>query len=138
MPSTDSLTRRVGQRVLLSGGKFHGAARITKVNPKNLVVTMEGTRQLVNAHPSFLSDLADDAPVPSRFDAMAEVMTAPPLHPGAVVRIKGHAGKWVVLADKLEKVNVARLGGDGGRYLRALRRQVEPLSEQEVAALTLD
>jgi hypothetical protein len=38
---------------------------------------------------------------------------------GELVTIRGRDGVWVVLADKVDKVNIVKLGGDGDRYLRA-------------------
>jgi hypothetical protein len=58
--------------------------------------------------------------------ANAPVLPSPSLlyHPGELVRIGSgkYAGLWVVLADKgADKVNLAKLGGDDGNYLRASR-----------------
>lgn len=130
------LTRKVGQRVLLSGGRFHGAARITKVNPVNLKVTMEDGNMRVNAAPEFLSDLAEGAPVPSPYQArVTEVALLPTLWPGELVRLSGRQGVFVVIADKIERVNCTPLGGDGGRYWRAPRGTVTPLAADEVATI---
>lgn len=134
--TTANLTKRVGQRVLITGGRFHGAATITKINPKNVLVTMEGTGQRVNAHPSFLSDLPDGAPVPNAFQAVASA-EVPVQHPGMLVRVDGLDGVFVVLADKFDKINVARLGGDSGRYYRPLRKSVRPLSADDVTAIKI-
>lgn len=128
-----TLTRKVGQRVLITGGRFHGAARIVKVNPVNILVQMEGGGR-VNAHHTFLSDLADDAPVPNRFEATVEV-ALPNQAPGALVRLDGKPGVFVVLADKFERINCAPLGGDSGRYWRAPRATVTPVPADEVATI---
>lgn len=130
-----TLTRKVGQRVLITGGRFHGAARITKINPKNILITMENGKR-VNSHPSFLSDLAEGAEVPGRYEStVADLALTPHLTAGSLARLKGQAGLFVVLADKFDKINVARLGGDNDRYFRASRAQVTALSAEETATV---
>lgn len=131
-----TLTKRVGQRVMVSGGRFHGAATITKVNPKNVLITMEVTGQRVNCHPSFLRDLAKDDVAPTRY-AEVTAVALPTQNPGDLVRLKGQSGIFVVLADKFDKVNVAKLGGDGGRYYRAPRATVQPLDAADVNDIIL-
>lgn len=127
-----SLTKREGQRVLISGGRFHGAARIVKVNPKNIKIRLEDGRGLVNAAPIFLSDLAEGAPVPSRYEQTVSV-DVPTQHPGAFIRAEGEGSQvFVVLADKFDKINAAKVGGDGGRYYRFPRGVVKPLSLEDV------
>lgn len=132
---SSTLTRKPGQRVLLQGGKFHGAARITKINPKNIIVTMEGTLQRVNCNPVYLSDLAEDAPVPG-VRALVEVSTTPHVVCGSFVTYAPQPGKvFVVLADKVDKINIALAGGDRDRYWRAPRSLVTPLTVAEAARL---
>lgn len=131
-----TLTKRVGQRVLIAGGRFHGAATITKINPKNVLVTMEGTGQRVNAHPSFLSDLPEGEAAPTRFDVTVSA-DVPVQHPGSLVRVKNKPGVFVVLADKFDKINVAEIGGDGGRYWRIPRAGITPLEAADVTAIKI-
>jgi hypothetical protein len=62
--------------------------------------------------------------------------SVPPIPPsifiiGEVVTVRAQIGLWVVIADKMDKVNVTRLGGDHNRYLRvppAMLTRI-PLSE---------
>jgi len=42
----------------------------------------------------------------------------PVFDPGVLVKSASRPGVFVVLADKVDKVNVAALGGDNGRYFR--------------------
>lgn len=130
---TAALTRKVGQRVLISGGRFHGPARIVKLNPKNVVVEMEGSRRRVNSWPGYLTDLAEGEDAPSRWDATAS-SDVPTQDPGAIVKVRGKDGLFVVLADKWDKINVARLGGDNGRYYRQPRSTVVPVDDVLVTA----
>ena len=54
---------------------------------------------------------------------------------GELVRVTDgkYAGLYVVIADRgAEKVNLAKLGGDGGRYLRAVRRGLVKVDPKEV------
>lgn len=105
------LTKRVGQRVFIEGGRFYGPAQIVKVNPKNIKIKMDDGRQ-VSADPIFLRDL--DGAVPA---AVETVEYRPPLSMGAVVQVRGVDGLCVVLTDRVDTVKLARLGGDPtGRY----------------------
>jgi hypothetical protein len=54
--------------------------------------------------------------------------------PGELVRLTGrYAGLYVVIADKGgDKVNIAKLGGDGGRYVRATRHGLIKVDPAEV------
>jgi hypothetical protein len=128
-----ALTKIVGQRVLLTGGRFHGAARIIKVNPKNIKVQMEDTRQIVNCHPMFLSDLAQGAAVPGPRE-VASSAALPTQWPGALVLVEGMEGVYVVIADKHQHVNVTPLGGDNGRYWRIPRSNLTPIKPTDLLA----
>jgi hypothetical protein len=64
-------------------------------------------------HPVNLSEavtLAEKVPMPPPPAAIFD--------PGVVVTSKTAPGVFVVIADKVDKVNVAKLGGDNGRYWR--------------------
>ena len=56
--------------------------------------------------------------------------------PGEIVRISTgrYAGTYTVLADKVKHVNVALLGGDGGRYVRAPRVWLTKIAVTDVIA----
>lgn len=131
-----TLTRRPGQRVLISGGKYHGAARIEKVLQKNVDIKMEAGGMKVRAHPSFLTDLDETAPVPSQYTAITATLTEVPTQPvGALVSVQGKTGVYVVIADKFDRINVALLGGEGGRYWRQPRATITPWTPDEVQDL---
>ena len=42
------------------------------------------------------------------------------------------AGLYVVIADKGDKINIALLGGDNGRYVRALRASLTKVELADV------
>ncbi len=97
--------------------------RITKVMPVNLVVEpVTGGRGLKAPKDMF-------APAPTNpADKGATVETPVPLWPATVITVAGPGWKqppgqlYVVLRDNGDKVSIARLGGDGGRYWRGVRR----------------
>jgi hypothetical protein len=112
--TTTMATRKVGDKVMIDDPKFPGIWTIKSIGPKNTVVEPDnGGRGLRTPH-WMLKDVTDEVTV-----------TAVPLQayyvPGELVRITmgKYEGLYVVLADKGERVNVAKIGGDGGRYVRA-------------------
>lgn len=130
---TTTLTKNVGQRVLVSGGKFYGAGRITKVNQKNLAVQLENGPHLKPCAPVFCTDLEEDATVPPKYATIMSGYDAVPSQvPGALVRLSncGDAA-YVVMSDKGDRINVALLGGDGGYYVKAARLTVQPISVED-------
>lgn len=120
------MTRRVGDKVSIDHAKYPGVWVVDSVGPVNTVVRAEtGGGRRVRVPHSMLLDPGATPPVqPAVF-----------YDPGELVRISSGkwAGLWVVIADKGgEKVNLAKLGGDGGRYLRAARRGLVKVDPSEV------
>jgi hypothetical protein len=112
------MPRKEGEKVGVDHAKYPGVWVVKKVNPVNVVLEPEGGGRPLRCHPSLLTD----PPKPGA------VVTAVPVaeyyNPGELIRITSgrYAGLYVVIADKGgDKVNLAKLGGDGGRYLRAIR-----------------
>lgn len=109
--------RKVGDRVMITNqAKFPGVWIIQKISTVNTVLVPENGGRGLRCPHYMVTDVTD---------APAVTVTAVPLQeyftPGELVRITSgkFAGLYVVLADKGERVNVALLGGDGGRYVRA-------------------
>lgn len=117
MNATTTATRKPGDKVMIDDPKFPGVWTIKSIGPKNTVVIPENGGRGLRAPHWMLKDITD---APS-----GVTVTAVPLQayyvPGELVRITmgKYAGLYVVLADKGERVNVTKLGGDGGRYVRA-------------------
>jgi len=123
IPLPAPAVRKVGDRVSVDDPKFPGVWTIKSIGPKNTVLTPEnGGRGLRAPHYLIVDAREGDAPA-------APAVPFVDYHAGEVVRVEGFGGKyandlWVVLVDKGEKVNVAKLGGDGNRYLRVGRRSL--------------
>lgn len=117
-----TINHSVGDRVSVDSSKYPGVWVITKLDPANAVLQAEnGTRTLRAPYSLLLQPGASSAVV--YYDA------------GMLVRIPDgkHAGLWVVLKDDGgDRVNLARLGGDGGKYLRAGRRGLVKVDPSEV------
>lgn len=117
--------RHVGDQVSIDHPKYPGVWIIKSMGPVNAVVEpAEGGRGLRVPHAMLLFPGAAPTVVPN-------------IHyvPGELVRIvEGRfAGLYVVIADKNgDKVNLARLGGDGGRYVRSVRRGLVKIDPRDV------
>ena len=107
----------VGDKVRVALDRYPGVWTVQKLNPTTTVVVPEGGGRGLKVPHSLLRDPDAEAP-PTRY-----------FHPGEVVRLSGRfAGMYAVIRDDGgDKVNVALLGGDGGRYVRSLRALVEPI-----------
>ena len=107
--------RAIGDTVIVDDLKYPGRWTIKSMGPVNATLIPEGGGRGLRA-PHYLLLDPTDAPAAA---------TAPTTYyqPGEIVRITTgrYAGTYTVLADKVKHVNVARLGGDGGRYVRAPR-----------------
>jgi hypothetical protein len=113
--------RAVGDEVGLDGPKYHGRRfRIAKVNPTTyLLDALDGGRSVRASH-SLVTD-------PPAAGTATTIPLTEYLDCGTLVRyvgVKTIAGiapgdLGVVLVDRGGRVNVAKLGGAGGRYLRA-------------------
>jgi len=116
----------VGDRVRVNDAKYPGVYTIQSVGPKNFVLTPEsGGRGLRAPHYMVVDANSDPAPV-----------AAPVVYysAGEIVRVElgKFAGLYVVIADKGDRVNIARLGGDNGRYVRMTRNGLTKISVDEL------
>jgi hypothetical protein len=108
------MIRNIGDKVSIDHPKYPGVWVVESVGPVNTVVVSEdAARRMRVPHTMLLNPGATPPVNPTVI-----------YNPGELVRITSGkwAGLWVVIADKGgDKVNLAKLGGDGGRYLRAMR-----------------
>ena len=119
-----------GQRVVVNDSRFPGVWLIKNFGPKNATLEPEGGGRGLRAPYYLLS--------PAPTDGSGITVTAVPLQEyfaaGELVRINDgrFAGIYVVIKDSGDRVNVAKLGGDGGRYVRAYKRGVSRVDTAEV------
>ena len=111
-------TRKVGSKVSVDHPDHPGVFTVKSNGPANAKLEPVGGGRILVAPHYLLTDPVEGATV-----------TAVPLpefyNEGELVRIAGgkFEGLWVVIKDGgRDKVNLARLGGDNGRYLRATKR----------------
>jgi hypothetical protein len=124
---TDTTRRTVGERVSVDDSRYRGVWIVASIGPKNTVVRpLDGGRPLRVPH-YMLTDPTDPATI-ENFE--------PYLHfaLGEIVRLSSpkYPGLWVVIADKGNRVNVAHLGGDDDRYLRAPKSWLTSVDPKEV------
>ena len=124
-------TRKVGDKVLVNHEGFGGVWIITKINPKNTVVEPVGGGRKLNAPHYMLIDATDEVTVTAV--PLPEAKTYFAL--GEIVRVNNgkFAGLYVVISDKgLDRVNIAKLGGDNDRYVRFDRKGLIKVDAAEV------
>jgi hypothetical protein len=115
-------TIKVGAKVSVDDPKFPGVWTIKSIGPKNVVVIPDAGGRGLRC-PRWMLKNVDDAAAAVAAQAAPYVAYAA----GEVVRVIKQATKtdtdalWVVLVDKGEKINIAKLGGDDNRYLRVPR-----------------
>lgn len=122
--STTTAARKIGDRVSIDDPKFPGVWTIKSIGPKNTVVVPEAGGRGLRAPHYLIID-----PVEGNPTSFPEAAPYVPFYAGEVVTVVGFGGKYegdhyVVLTDKGEKINVAKLGGDSDRYLRVGRRSL--------------
>jgi hypothetical protein len=120
-------TRKVGDLVSVNDPSFPGIWKIRSLGPVNAVLDPVAGGRGLRFPKDGLLDPTTEPLAPEPFVYFA---------PGDIVEIADgskYAGLYAVLADKGEKVNVALLGGDGGRYVRASRRSLKKLSLADLA-----
>lgn len=105
----------IGQQVRIDSHKFPGVYRIIKINAVNIKVeSVDNPQRRVNVNPMFLLDANADTgitPEPIKHTYIHFVL-------GAVVKVRGRSEKYVVIGTSgANKTRVAKLGGDGDRYL---------------------
>lgn len=118
----------IGTLVTIPDARFPGTWRVDRNGPKNAVVmpaNPDGTARPgrgVRVPHAMLSPGTADVGAPT---GGVPYVAATPLHPGTLVRSTVVPdGLYVVIADKGDRVNLAKLGGDSGRYYRAPRATV--------------
>lgn len=157
-PAKDPMNRHVNDKCTVDSPKFPGVWTVIKVNPTTYRLEQNG--RFLKAHKILTLDVTDadtaatpaapkltQVPVPGTvpFGGVTTDGNPPIGQPyqdvvifdeGSVVRTSHPKapGLWVVLADKTHatgKVNIAKLGGDAGRYLRMPPRflTVVPLAD---------
>lgn len=115
----------IGTLTTIDDTRYPGTWKVTSNGPKNAVA--------MPVNP-------DGSPRPGRGVRIPHIMLKPGtsdvterptfqplemLEPGALVRSPlAGPGVFVVLADKIDRVNIAKIGGDGGRYYRVPRSSV--------------
>jgi hypothetical protein len=114
---------KLGMKVKLNdvenANRFPGVWTIKKINPSNLKLEQNG--RTLSAPPYLVDECTGDEPTVA---AAADQISAP-VFAGQVVTLTGKPNQlFVVIKDNVDKVNVALLGGDQGRYWRVARRNV--------------
>ena len=127
MSTLTTNTRKVGDKVSIDDPKYPGVWTIKNLGPKNATLEPDHGGRGLRAPYYLLTDPVEPGtvtavPLPTYF---AE---------GEIVRIEGkYAGVYVVIKDDgRDKVNLAKLGGDGGRYVRITKRAVTKLDPADV------
>jgi hypothetical protein len=118
--------RRTGERVGIDHAKYPGVWIVKSLGPVNAVLEPEGGGRPLRVPQDMLIEPGGELTVPTEFFV-----------PGELLRITDDRGRyggvWVVIADKGgDRVNLAKLGGDAGRYLRATRRDLVKVALEEV------
>lgn len=122
---------KVGDRVGVSGGdKYRGAWIIKNLGPKNATLEPENGGRGLRCPYYLLTE------APAASDVTVTAVPLPTyFYEGEFVRINHgkFAGLYVVIKDSGgDRVNVAKLGGDGGRYVRIDKRSVTKVDPADV------
>jgi hypothetical protein len=106
---------RVGDTVTVDDPKFPGLWTVKSIGPVNTTLTPVGGGRGLRA-PHYMVMPSDGKATITE----VPVVTVQWYCIGEIVRLEHgkHTGLFVVIADKGDKVNLARLGGDNDRYLR--------------------
>lgn len=133
--TTAEITFFKGMRVTSSSHKFPGSGTVEKVLPVNVKVKMDDGR-LVTFARSFLRP-EGEAPV-ATVVALPDYLAFPA---GTVVRFKDEravgrfgGGLYVVIKNGGDRINVAKMGGDNDRYVRAPAASLVRVPLTEVAS----
>jgi len=121
-------TRKIGDKVSVNLPKYPGVWTIKSQGPVNTVLIPAGGGRGLRVPHYLLTDPVDEdaAPQPTKIEWFSE---------GEIVRITygKFAGIYVVISDKgADRVNVAKLGGDGGRYVRMPRTGLVKVDPKEI------
>ena len=115
----------VGTKVRVDSPKYLGVWIIESNGPKNAALKPEGGGRGLRCPHAMLrpDDGKGPAIVPVQMFAMGETVTIGDRFPGIWVIVKDDGGV---------RLNVAKLGGDGDKYVRAARSQVKRISVKVV------
>lgn len=118
------MTYKPGDKVSVDHPKYPGIWTVKRTGPVNAVLTPAGGGADLRAPMSLLID-------PTETSA---ITLAALYNPGEFVRIAAGkwAGLWIVLKDGGDKVNLVKPGGDGGKYLRAIKHGLVRVAADEV------
>lgn len=139
---------RVGEKVLVEGARWPGIWTIVKINQVTVGLEQDGAlgkkRRLRCAKEFLLSADGASSTDCGNGSVLHEVpfqaRKLPFQDAGMVVRYIGRGGTgglttgmlMFVLIDKVEKVNVTLVGGNGGRYWRMPHRNLEAVDQTKV------
>lgn len=129
LPAKTRSDYKVGDRVGVDDPKFRGAWTIKNLGPKNATLEPENGGRGLRCPYYMLTE------APAASDVTVEAVPLPTyFYEGEFVRLTGKfAGLYVVIKDSgADRVNVAKLGGDGGRYVRIDKRAVTKVDPAEV------
>jgi hypothetical protein len=120
-----------GDRVGVASTKYPGAWTVESLGPVNTLLSPDGGGRKLRVPHHMVTALSESK-------TEATVVPLPEqtfFDPGELVRVtEGRfAGLYAVIKDSGgDKVNLARLGGDDGRYLRAMRHGIVKVDPSEV------
>lgn len=135
MNTTASPKRPVGSEVGIDSPNFPGVWIVESNGPVNATLTRKGGGRKVRCPHYALTDPPVEGGVPGSTVQAIPVEDKRIYSLGEFVRINDgkYAGLWVVVKDDgRDKVNLAKPGGDGDRYLRAARRGLTPVPAADV------
>lgn len=121
--------RRVGDKVSIDDPKYPGVWTIKSIARVNATLEPENGGRSLRCPMGLLTD-PGAAPTPA-----VPVTASDMFAEGEIVRVNidKFPGLWVVISDKgAEKLNLAKLGGGGGRYLRVTRRGLVKVDPKDV------
>lgn len=121
--------RRVGERVSVNHPKYPGVWIVSSNGPVNATLTPEAGGRGLRVPHTMLIDAGEQPRVPE------PTSVSQLLSPGELMRVPTgrYSGLYVVIADRgADKVNLARLGGENGRYLRISRYGLVKVNPEEV------
>ena len=124
---------KIGDKVAVNHPKYPGLWVVEKMGPVNSTLTpVAGGRGLLAPHTLLRSP--DDPGVRHTLEPLLAMPPQEYFTPGEFVRIGSgkFAGLYMVLADKGERVNVVEPGGNGGRYVRALKSSLTKVPVSDV------
>lgn len=120
---------RIGDKVSVNDPKYPGVWTVKSLGPKNATLLPDDGGRGLRAPYGMLTE-------PGTAPTLPAPVTASDLFDlGAIIRIDSGKwrGDWVVIKDDGgDKVNLARLGGGGGRYLRHTRHGLTKVSLADV------